>query len=384
MPNHQVFNNLQSKKVFDRALENAQLWIGETKFYSGTQLFKVLLISALENSSIEDVVHEYKKKRGLIIPSGDTTMNSLDKEYQERSMKQIQDKIAKNIQDVAIRTLPHFTQKQYKRSKVTLAIDLHDEEYYGKHIFDKNGFQITMISPKTSKSGKRMKVFRTATVAIVKWGKKLNRPITIGFAINYKGQKREEILAQLLEQIDHLNLNIVFITLDGGFASKGVFNHLDTESTDFISRGRFSKKKKYSGKMNGPGFKYSMTGTRKNSINGYLASLPSPDGKDMKVLFLSSVKTSKTRIKKIYKFRFRIENTYRHARTVKIRTNTRKLHARWVFWGISLLLELIWELIAYIHERAGIPKYDYRQKSINRELKAVIEAYLGCLKKSFI
>lgn len=383
MPNHQIFNNFQSKKVFDRALENAQSWIGNTKYYQDGQLFEILLISALENSSMEDIVDEYKKKRGLKIPSADTTMNSIDKVYKKLSMRQIQDKIAKNIQNVAIQTLPHFTKKQYKHSKVTLAIDLHDEEYYGEHLFD-NDRQITMISPKTSKSGKRMKVFRTATIAIVKWGKKLNRPITIGFAINYKGQKREEILAQLLQQIYHLNLNITLITLDGGFASKGVFNLLDEEQLDFVSRGRFSKKKKYSGKMNGPGFRYHMPGTRKNSINGYLASLPSPDGKDMKVLFLSSLKTSKTRIKKIYKYRFRIENTYRHARTVKIRTNTRKLHARWVFWGISLLLELIWELIAYIHERAGIPKYDYRQKSINRELKTIIEVYFGGLKKSFI
>ncbi len=62
---------------------------------------------------------------------------------------------------------------------------------------------------------------------------------------------------------------------------------------------------------------------------------------------------------------------------MKIRTNTKKLHARWVLWGISLLLELIWEIIAYIHEKAGIPKYDYRQKSINRELKIIIEKNLG-------
>ncbi len=349
MANHQIFNNLQSQKVFDSVLENAQSWIGDTKYYSEEQLFKVLVISGLENSSMEDVVDEYKKKRGIKIPSADTIMNSLDKMYKKLSLEEIQDKIANNLQDVAIRILPHFTQKQYKSSKVTLAIDLHDEEYYGKHLIDKNGLQITMISPKTSKSGKRMKVFRTATITIVKWGKSLNKPVTIGFAINYKCQNREEIIAQLLNQIDHLNLDIIHLTLDGGFATKDIFNRLDMKSFDFISRGRFSKKKKYSGKMNGSGFEYPMGGTRKNSIVGYLASLPSPDGKEIKVLFLSSMKTSKTRIKKIYKFRFRIENTYRHARAVKIRTNTRKLHARWVFWGISLLLELIWELIAYIH-----------------------------------
>ena len=147
MSSHQIFNNLQSQKVFDSALENAQSWIGDTKCYSEGQLFKVLVISALENSSIEDVVDEYKKKRGIKIPSADTTMNSIDKKYKELTMEEIQDKIANNFQDVAIRTLPHFTQKQYRRSRVTLAIDLHDEEYFGKHLFDKNGRQITMISP---------------------------------------------------------------------------------------------------------------------------------------------------------------------------------------------------------------------------------------------
>ncbi len=100
-----------------------------------------------------------------------------------------------------------------------------------------------MIGSHPDKNGNRRKVFRTGTLTIVKWGRKLIRPITIGFGINYKDQTREEFVELLLSQIDDLNLNIGLLLIDGGFASADIFNNLGTRKLDFITRGNTKKGK---------------------------------------------------------------------------------------------------------------------------------------------
>ena len=97
----------------------------------------------------------------------------------------------------------------------------------------------------------------------------------------------------------------------------------------------------------------------------------------MNILYLSSENADHRIIKRIYKKRFRIENTYRHARSAKIRTSTRKPHLRWVFWGISMLIELLWEMVRYIHETMNIRTYSSRQKLGNRQFHDKIMEYLA-------
>ena len=159
----------------------------------------------------------------------------------------------------------------------------------------------------------------------------------------------------------------------------------------YITRGRHSKKKDYPGKA-GESFPYLLfrPGEPDYWVFGYLYEAKSPNGEGLTILYLSSEDTSIETIQRLYKKRFRIENTYRHARTVKIRTSTRKLHLRWFFWSISVLLELLWEIISYIYEILSISQYSSRQKQINRLLKEYIFVLFSlpiqpfCKRKSLI
>jgi len=83
------------------------------------------------------------------------------------------------------------------------------------------------------------------------------------------------------------------------------------------------------------------------------------------MMYLSSETITPKLLVKYYGKRFRIENTYRHARVSKIRTSTSKVHLRWVLFAVLLLLELLWEITRYIGKALGASDYNFRQKLIN-------------------
>ncbi len=83
------------------------------------------------------------------------------------------------------------------------------------------------------------------------------------------------------------------------------------------------------------------------------------------MMYLSSETITPKLLVKYYGKRFRIENTYRNARVSKIRTSTKKVYLRWVLFAVSLLLELLWEIVRYIGKALGASDYSFRQKLIN-------------------
>lgn len=87
------------------------------------------------------------------------------------------------------------------------------------------------------------------------------------------------------------------------------------------------------------------------------------------VILLSNASLSMNKAKSLYKKRFRIENTYRHARVVKIRTSTVKIQLRWIMWAFAHFLELLWELMRYIAEMQDVKPYEIRQKQFIRMIK---------------
>jgi hypothetical protein len=291
-------------------------------------------------------------------------MKSLDNTYGDLDMETIEKLISKNIQKEAV-IIPQF---KHRKTKVVVAVDLHDEEYYGKELVDDKGRLYTMYGQMKNRSGNvagnKRRVFRYATACIVSFGKRLQNPITIGFAINFKGQTRDDILRRLLVQIRSLNLRISYLVIDGGFASIDCFRLLMRTGIQFYSRGKYWKTMKHPMNQN---YKHTLKQPKKEiEVNAFVLLARTPQGKSYNMLFYSSEEISLKKIRQVYGKRFRIENTYRHARVVKIRTSTRKLHLRWVFWGVAMLLELLWELLRIIYHALGHSSYFCRQKSVNR------------------
>ncbi len=137
---------------------------------------------------------------------------------------------------------------------------------------------------------------------------------------------------------------------------------------NFITRGKLSKKKTYFDSV-GLSFEYELQNASSNVVvEGLLIKEKTKEGKRKFIFFLCSKIITGAKLKKLYRQRFRIENTYRHQRVVKIRTSSRKLHIRWFLWIISVLLELIWEISTHIYDILALDKYSSRQELINSHI----------------
>ena len=236
--------------------------------------------------------------------------------------------------------MPHF--RGNRRPKVALALDLHDEEYYGEDLYDQAGNRLVFRTP----HGKSDRSLRYGTLSVVQLGD-LSFPLTIGFMVCHVGQSRKDVVKQLLGQIK-LPLKINRLLLDGGFASLGVLKYLELElQIPWITRGRYSSKKDYPDEINGQWFPYRLKGTFE--IPAYLIQ---HQGSEQPVLLFCSRRWTPTteKTKQIYKMRFRIENTYREARRMKIVTTTRDIQLRWILWAVSHFLETLWQILRYVHQ----------------------------------
>ncbi|NIQ07061.1 MAG: transposase [Candidatus Korarchaeota archaeon] len=186
----------------------------------------------------------------------------------------------------------------------------------------------------------------------------IDYPLTIGYMACHVGQSRLEVVKQLLDQID-LPLKINRLLLDGGFASMSVLKYLELElQIPWITRGRYSKKKNYPDEINDQWFPYRLNG--EFEIPAYLLKY---EKVEQPVLLLCSRRWTPTTEKthQIYRKRFRIENTYRHARKMKIITTTRDIQLRWILWAIAHFLELLWQILRLVHQFQNLDENLIRQ-----------------------
>lgn len=342
-----------TKKFVDQCLADSQAWINSSTFYDSERLFRVILHAALEKSSVEDICRSKKKK----LPSPDTVMAMLANTHCSKTREDLENQVAELFQQQVAK---HNMFGGWKPPKVILAIDLHDEEYYGRHLFDADK-RLTRFS-----STKKRNALRFATLSIVSSNGKWHYPLTIGFVVNYIGQSMKEVVQRLLSQIN-LQMKIDCLTMDGGFNSSELFLWLDEENIPFIVRGKVSRKKQYPGKV-GSSFEY-VTGSKKYAASAYFFSDRGKDNKLKFTLLLSNRKYSMNRVKTIYRKRFRIENTYRQSKIVKIRTSTSKIQLRWIMWAFAHFLELVWELSRFIAIYLDLDPYEIREKQFIRWIR---------------
>lgn len=367
---HQIKGKSQVQKVTDRTLENSSDWIGETRDYSSRALMEVLFKTAIDGSSLESTVNKLQiEAEGYgSIPSADTLLKAINREYEELSIDEIESKYTQNLQSLA------QTMLNTRRIKVDLALDIHNEEFYGVSMKDHKGLKNEFIM--YNETGAR-KVFKYATLTVVSYGYDYTKPITIGFVLVWKGMKRVDIIKKLLKQVEPLNLRVDFLLMDGGFSGVASIKYLKEIKMNFITRGKFSKKKQYLDSI-GLSFEYELKNADSSvQVEGLLLRERTKKGKRKFIFFLCSKIISGAKLKKLYRQRFRIENTYRHQRVVKIRTCSRKLHVRWFLWIISVLLELIWEISAHIYDIMGLDKYSSRQELINSHIVNYIQDNLA-------
>jgi hypothetical protein len=118
--------NFHVNKIIDSIQSKSSDWIDSTKYYSSEQLLEVLLTAGLERTSVEDICYSR-----LDFPSPDTVLKRFKQTYDGFDLESIEDHISNQFHELVV-THPVF--KSNNPVKVTLSIDLHDEEYYGEHL----------------------------------------------------------------------------------------------------------------------------------------------------------------------------------------------------------------------------------------------------------
>lgn len=360
-------------------------WIdprGPRSYYESESFIKVLTFASLDQTSLRDASKTLREDIAEcygVTPSKSTVYKTLNKNFDKMDREQVEDLVA-SIFQAKVLSLAEIRRSQirnrllWEAKGIEISIDPHEEVcHFDDHLVDENGNQITMMGQLKENRGR--KVFRYCTAAIVFGDDHPRPPLTIGLVIMHKGQSKAEVMKRLFDQIRMMNIKIDLLSCDGEFYSKTVVEYLDNLPTEvkpkrYLIRGRYSKKTNYPGEI-GQRFPYDMKAGTKDEyrVEGYLIKNKTPKGDETR-FFISSRYNHfhPSEIKRIYKRRFRIENTFRHTRNCKIFTNSDDLTKRIALWAFSHFIELLWEIFRIAHKLPGDRKYRYdlRQKRFLR------------------
>jgi hypothetical protein len=239
--------------------------------------------------------------------------------------------------------------QRWKKRTWRLAIDYHDEPYYGKPFKTKNELR---GGPRKCGTNK-FHVY--ATACLIDHGQRY----TVALTEVRKHESTVIILRRLLARVRELGLKIKHVLVDRAFFTIAVIKDLQAEQLPFVMpvifRGRKPKKgKKATGLAaikQGPAGWYSHTLKNKDqavTINicvGYRTHKNRKDGKQVKEKLLFGawkVTGSPCEIRELYRKRFGIETSYRQRRQARIYTCTRQPRFRLLFIAIALVLRNLW------------------------------------------
>jgi hypothetical protein len=235
------------------------------------------------------------------------------------------------------------------RGGLEVAIDTHDEPFYGKTP------ELRAYTCKTRAKDGTTRFFRIASAYVI-W-----REVRLTLALTYllPEDTLATVVEKLLNQLAQLGLHATVLYLDKGFCSGEVIGYLQRVGQAAVLacpiRG---KQGGIRALCQGPGsFTTDYTFTDGTTARLALVDTRVPDPKTGRkqrkwlafVLVLLDWTPRQVYIK--YRRRFGIEASYRMLRQVKVLTNSRNPALRFFFLGLGLLMQNIWVLARWLFTR---------------------------------
>lgn len=90
---YQITDFARENNFIDKSLENGTMWIISSKYYDSTTLFNVLLKSALNKTSVEDVTSRF-----CDLPSADTVLAQFAKTHHNKTIYTLEGQISHYLQ----------------------------------------------------------------------------------------------------------------------------------------------------------------------------------------------------------------------------------------------------------------------------------------------
>ena len=231
---------------------------------------------------------------------------------------------------------PRFREKM-KQKKTLLAIDLHDEPYYGESQSE------YLITGKRKEGTNRF--FRFATAYLCEDGYRYN----LGVKMVKKGDKMAEIVLKLIEQAQRL-VKIGLVVRDGGFYDTNLVKELDRRGIKFIIRGsmnapakRLVEENKLQSLKEGEGkfFKHTMRCDEPERRCGHeVRLLICRRYGELTVLVAN--RNSRQGVEEmiaVFNSRFGIESSYRDGRRFRCRTTSNRDNLRAAMFFVGIILQ---------------------------------------------
>ena len=308
------------------------------------QLLDVLLAVSANKETIEQVCADLNIKVGA-----ETIRGYFNRQLKVENLAQLQESV--NL------ALQMSLQADLKGQKLEVAIDCHDQPFYGKSE-QAEGLWVGA----EAKNG-TTKVYRVATVYLIKNGHRLT--LAIKFVLPLETAK--EIVEYLLKQLRRLELEIKCLYLDRGFGSIEIARYLkEVSQTAIVAcpirgktgglKGLCVGKKSYRTRHVFKSAKHGQEEVEMAMFKGFTTT--TKKGKKVRkakwlayILVNCDEQMSAKKVKENYRKRFGIEASYRCAKKVRGWTTSTNAAYRFMLLGMSFLLTNIWQELQTVWTR---------------------------------
>lgn len=344
------------------------------------QLIDVLLAVSCQKETIEQVCADLKIKVGA-----ESIRGYFNQQLKVENLFDLEEAV--NL------ALQKSFSLELKGEKLEMAIDFHDQSYYGK-TETSEGLWVGA----EAKNG-TTKVYRVATVYVIRNGHRL----TLGIKFVKPNEIAKEIVEYLLKQLKRIEIGARCLYLDRGFASIEVARYLkEIKQKSIIAspiRGKTGGlkalcvgKKSYRTKHVFKSQKHGAEELEMAMFKGFTTA--TKKGKKVRrakwlayILIEAEANLSAKKVKENYRKRFGIEASYRCAKKVRGWTTSSNAAYRFVLMGMSFLLTNIWQELqekwtrkAQVGRRVW-NKQEFRLKRFVNFLRKAIENLYGMVTK---
>ena len=300
------------------------------------QLLDVLLAVSANKETIEQVCADLKIKVGA-----ETIRGYFNHQLKVENLLDLQEAVNSAL-------MASFN-SDLKQQKLELAIDFHDQGYYGK-AEQAEGLWVGA----EAKNG-TTKVYRVASLYVIKNGHRL----TLAIKFVLPGETAKEVVEYLLRQLKRLEIEARMLYLDRGFGSIEIARYLkEINQTAIIAcpiRGKTGGLKALCVGRKSYRAKHIFKSAKHGAEEVEMAMFKSftnctKKGKKVRkakwlayILVNCADNLSVKKVKESYRKRFGIEASYRCAKKVRGWTTSANAAYRFVLIGMSFLLTNIWQ-----------------------------------------
>lgn len=334
----------------------------------GEMLVDVLLKAASENSSVEAACQDLSE-----VADSNTLREHLNVQF---DVGELWEQEAQLNQALA-RHLP----AQMPRGGLEIAIDFHDEPFYGKSA------ELRCYAVRDRAQQGTTRFYRIASAYVI-WGQ-----VRLTLAVTYVLPEHDtlSVVKTLLQRLNWLGFHATVLYLDKGFCCGEVIQYLQSQQqatilacplrgkdggTKALCKGRGSYRTTYTF-TDGTTVDLVLVATLPKRRNGKRAR------KWLAYVVLGLPDWTPKRVKRAYRRRFGIECSYRQLRRLRIITTSRNPAFRFFVLGFGLLLVTIWAHLRWLFCRIkgrGRPRIDETRMRLQQficMLRRTIEQLYG-------